>query len=518
MRVAIYCRLSDEDRDKTDPNNDSESIQNQKNMLIKHAFDQGWDIYDIFSDDDYAGSDRERPDFKRLLKDAEGRKFQIVLCKTQSRFSRELEIVEKYIHGLFVEWGIRFVGLVDNADTEVKGNKKSRQINGLVNEWYLEDLSENVCSSLDTKRSEGQYIASFALYGYRKSEQDKNKLVIDESAAQVIRRIYQNYNEGYGLYSIARMLNDAGVPNPTAYKREKGFKVMSKSRSAMSSHWSVNTVRSILGNRMYMGDMIQGMQEKVSYKSKKLRRVPRQKWFIVKGTHEPIVEISAWEATQERLARRTKMRKDGTVHVFAGRTFCAQCGLALRTNISKGLRYLRCPKGDVAKSMCDGCRIKSDSLESRVLEELNELASRFYDESLLGEHVTLKTVSETELRSCREELDKLALKAEEQDKARLALYLDKVKGTISETDFHTLNQLLLTESEKFGKRKSTLEQRAGELEEKLRSSKSKKEILGSYRRFERMTRELAASFIDRIEVGKKDPSTREIPVRIVWKI
>ena len=132
MKTAIYCRLSEEDRNKSNRNDDSISIQNQKSMLIQYAIDQGWEIYDIYSDDDYTGSDRNRPQFKRLLIDAQAQKFNIVLCKTQSRFTRELELVEKYIHGLFPVWGIRFVSIVDNADTENKGNKKSRQINGLV--------------------------------------------------------------------------------------------------------------------------------------------------------------------------------------------------------------------------------------------------------------------------------------------------------------------------------------------------------------------------------------------------
>ena len=135
-KAAIYCRLSEEDRNKQFETDDSVSIQNQKAMLIQYAMEQGWEIYDIYCDDDYTGSDRKRPAFNRLLTDAQKHCFQIVLCKTQSRFTRELELVEKYIHGLFPIWGIRFVSIVDNADTNNKGNKKSRQINGLVNEWY----------------------------------------------------------------------------------------------------------------------------------------------------------------------------------------------------------------------------------------------------------------------------------------------------------------------------------------------------------------------------------------------
>ena len=137
MKVAIYCRLSEEDRNKQFETDDSNSIQNQKSMLLQYAMEQGWELYNIYSDYDYTGSDRRCPEFNRLLKDAEAHKFDIVLCKTQSRFTRELELVGKYIHGLFSLWGIRFVSIVDNADTANKGNKKSRQINGLVNQWYL---------------------------------------------------------------------------------------------------------------------------------------------------------------------------------------------------------------------------------------------------------------------------------------------------------------------------------------------------------------------------------------------
>ena len=186
MKVAIYCRLSEEDRNKVNKEDDSNSIKNQKAMLIQYAVSQEWDLYDIYSDDDYAGSDRNRPQFKRLLADAESRKFDIILCKTQSRFTRELELVEKYIHGLFPIWGIRFVSIVDNADTANKGNKKARQINGLVNEWYLEDMSENIRSVLKSRRESGFHIGAFAPYGYEKERALKGHLCVDKEAAEIV--------------------------------------------------------------------------------------------------------------------------------------------------------------------------------------------------------------------------------------------------------------------------------------------------------------------------------------------
>lgn len=153
MLCAVYARLSKEDEEKK---SESESIQNQKSILVRYALEQGWEVYQIYCDEDYSGADSLRPDFNRMLEDARQGLFQVILCKSQSRFTRDMELVEKYIHGLFPLWGIRFIAVADNADTEVRGNKKARQINGLINEWYLEDLSENVRMVLDLKRREGQ--------------------------------------------------------------------------------------------------------------------------------------------------------------------------------------------------------------------------------------------------------------------------------------------------------------------------------------------------------------------------
>ena len=195
MKAAIYCRLSkeDEEQEKKDREKESESIQNQKSMLINYAIEKGYDIYRIYSDEDYSGIDRNRPDFNRMIEAASQRKFDIILAKTQSRFTRDMELVEKYLHGKFVEWGIRFIAVVDHVDTADEANKKSRQINGLVNEWYLEDLSNNVRSVLTHKRREGKYIGTFALYGYIKDPEDNNHLLVDPEAAEVVRRIFTLY-------------------------------------------------------------------------------------------------------------------------------------------------------------------------------------------------------------------------------------------------------------------------------------------------------------------------------------
>ena len=189
--AAIYCRLSKEDEEKSF--DESESIRNQRELLLRWAAEHGYRIWRVYSDEDYSGADRTRPGFNAMLSDAQQGCFEVILAKTQSRFTRDMELVEKYLHGLFPEWGVRFIAVLDHVDTQDPAGKKARQINGLINEWYLEDLSGNVRAVLDHKRRSGCYIASFALYGYQKDPQDHNRLVIDPEAAAVVRRIFALY-------------------------------------------------------------------------------------------------------------------------------------------------------------------------------------------------------------------------------------------------------------------------------------------------------------------------------------
>ena len=190
LRVGIYLRLSNEDRDKINKE-DSESIKNQREMLIDYINKHSeFSLIDEYCDEDLSGAGTYRPEFERLIKDCENKKLDIVLCKSQSRFSRDMEIVEKYINNKFIEWNIRFIGLCDNADTFNLGNKKSRQINGLVNEWYLEDVSNNIRSAFNSKMKQGEFISPFASYGYEISKEDNNKLVVDQDAALIVKNIF----------------------------------------------------------------------------------------------------------------------------------------------------------------------------------------------------------------------------------------------------------------------------------------------------------------------------------------
>ena len=386
MKAAIYCRLSEEDRDKRSFADDSASIQNQKSMLVQYVIEQGWEIYGIYSDDDYAGADRNRPAFRRLLEDAEKRLFDIILCKTQSRFTRELELVEKYLHGLFPQWGIRFVSIVDNADTDVKGNKKSRQINGLVNEWYLEDMSDNIRSVLRNRRKNGFHIGATALYGYQKDPERKGHLIIDEEAAQVVREVFTLFSQGYGKSAIARMLNDRGVPNPTEYKRRKGI-IKTPTKQKISTLWKYYTIADMLENEMYIGNMVQGKYGSVSYKTKKNKPRPKEQWYRVEGTHEPIIEKELWEKVKAMRRQKAKPFTTGTIGLFSGKARCGECGYVLRSGKRENWRFLTCPNRSVSKDACGGAFISVSRLESKVMEELKRLAENYLDQEALQQGI-----------------------------------------------------------------------------------------------------------------------------------
>ena len=323
MKAAIYCRLSKEDEGK---NGESESIQNQKSMLTAYAAEKGFEVYRIYSDEDYSGIDRERPAFNAMIQAASEHKFDVVLAKTQSRFTRDMELVEKYLHGKFIEWGIRFIAVVDHVDTGETANKKSRQINGLINEWYLEDLSNNVRAVLDHKRREGLFIGSFALYGYCKAPDAKGKLVIDPEAAEVVRHIFALALSGMGAHKIAQILNNEGIPSPTAYKQLHGAQYHAAMKKTDYSLWGSPTVYQMLHNQTYIGDLVQGRHKKVGYKSKKTVWLPKSQWIVVENTHEPIIDRDTFETVQRMLAARTRSGVQGTIHPLAKKVVCGCCG------------------------------------------------------------------------------------------------------------------------------------------------------------------------------------------------
>lgn len=300
--AAIYCRLSVEDREKQTA--ESESIQNQRAMLTAYARAQGWEIYRVYADEDYSGLREDRPAFRQMLAEAEAGHFSILLCKTQSRFSRNAATAEQYLHGKFPLWGVRFVTVVDHVDTAERGNKKARQINSLVNEWYSEELSENIRAVFRRKMAAGQFLGNYAPYGYRKDTACRHRLVPDAETAPVVAEIFSLYLAGLSCKIIAERLTAQAIPTPTQVKQSRGEDLGRRARSG----WATGTVRKILSNPVYAGHMAQGKEEKISFKEKKTRALPKSAWIVVEDTHPPLVPQAVFTAAAERMARRRKTK------------------------------------------------------------------------------------------------------------------------------------------------------------------------------------------------------------------
>ncbi|MDY3929501.1 MAG: recombinase family protein [Clostridia bacterium] len=515
MKAAIYCRLSEEDKNKQFETDDSSSIQNQKAMLLQYAMEHEWEVYNIYSDDDYAGADRKRPEFNRLIKDAENKKFDIVLCKTQSRFTRELELVEKYIHGLFPLWGIRFVSVVDNADTANKGNKKSRQINGLVNEWYLEDMSDNIKSVLTNRRQNGFHIGAFALYGYKKDPDLKGHLIIDEEAAAVVREIFTLFAQGMGKTAIARLLNDRGIPNPTEYKRLHGMRYK-QPQSKNGTLWKYFAISDMLKNEMYIGNMVQGKYGSISYKTKQNKPRPKSEWYIAKGTHEPIIDRELWDRVQKMISERAKPFSSGNIGLFAKKVHCAGCGYIMRSHKSHGNHYLQCPNRYVSENACGGAYISADKLENTVITEINRLSAEYLDKDELERSIKFCDNLQGQKNYLISNIEAYNKKIAEYSKSIRDMYMDKVKGLISESDFTEMSRNFSIERDRLKCVVSDEEKKLNDLTEKIKMDKSNHSLAEKYTNLERLDREMIEILIDYIIIYKRIPGTRNVPIEIHW--
>lgn len=423
LKAAIYCRLSKEDLDKECEEQESQSIINQTMMLLDYVEKNGFELYDIYKDDDYSGLYDDRPGFEKLIHDAEARKFDVVISKSQSRFTRNIEHLEKYLHHDFPLWGIRFISLVDNVDTAVKGNKKSRQINALINEWYCEDLSESIRASFKIKQQKGQFLGQSAPYGYVKSPEDHHLLIPDPYAAGIVKRIFHMYLSGIGKDKIGCILTEEGVLIPSEYKR----RVLhlnyhnANEKYGESSRWSFQTINTILKNEVYIGHLVQNKCVKRSYKTKGKKAVPKEEWIRVENIHEPIIDEQTFRRVQERLAER---HRETNIHLlneglFARRLFCGDCGKPMAPYYTKRKKngerhkcYICSEYKRFGNRYCTSHKIREDTLKEIILKDLQQQAKVILNSESKGRIREFKCISGSENRAYKlnelnEELKKI---------------------------------------------------------------------------------------------------------------
>ena len=523
VNVAIYTRLSDEDRDKQNITDESESIQNQKAMLGDYCKERNWDVFDIYCDEDYSGIDRNRPAFNRLLSDCEKGRIDVVLCKSQSRFSRDMEVIEKYIHNKFLEWNVRFVSIIDRADSFDIANKKARQINGLINEWYLEDTSENIRKTLHNKRRRGEFTGSFAPYGYLVDPDNKNHLVIDDYAAPIIRDIFDWYNQGWGYRKIVMQLNELGIPNPTIYKQQQNSRYVNPNtdKSTSKGLWTQSTIYNIVRNENYTGTLVQGKSHFVSYKNRKKKKVPKEEWVRVEDCHEPIINRQTWIKTQEKLAGKIRACKiTQEVSALSGKVKCAVCGKPMKRNVyynkARTIQYynLTCGTYKVGAMNCSNtASISGLQLESAIIEQINAWIRDYCK----LDQIIIQSEHEIKIARFHSDVEMIQTAIAKINNKINSLYEDKIDGVITKEQYISFNRRYEKEIEELTDKQKNTELQIKSARQVSIDNEYREKLIQKYTHIDKLTRLVAEEFIDIVLIGEKsDGQNREITVK--WKL
>ncbi len=363
---------------------ESNSVTSQK-TLLKEFVEEHKDliVYDIYIDDGFTGTDFNRPAFQRLLEDMRNGKINCVIVKDLSRLGRNYIEVGNYIEQVFPLFNIRFIAINDSVDS-FKNPSSTNTIlvpfKNLINDEYCRDTSIKIKTTLNGKKKKGEFIGAFTSYGYLKDPKDKHKLIIDEVAADIVRKIfYWNVNEGIGKIAICHRLNELGILNPTGHKKielEQNYENYGISDNTYT--WTPSTVRNILNNEVYIGNTVQGKRRTKSYKVHKIEVVPKEEWIRVENTHEAIIDKETFEKAQELSKRDTKVsQKTKELSIWAGFLKCADCKRAMNkkssTNKSgnKYEYYICSTYRQKSNNLCTKHSIKVEKLEEAVIKAIN---------------------------------------------------------------------------------------------------------------------------------------------------
>ena len=514
-------RLSDEDKDKQNKLDNSEPIKNQRHLLLEEINKRkDFTLVGEYCDEDLSGAGTYRPEFERLIKDCENGLIDVVLCKSQSRFSRDMEIIEKYLHNKFIEWNIRFIGLSDNADTENKGNKKARQINGLVNEWYLEDVSNNIRSAFQAKMKQGEYISPFASFGYEISKENNNKLIIDKEAEIIVKQIFNLYLSGLGYTGIAKYLNNQNIPSPSLYKYQKKSKLnIISNRPREQIKWNANAIKRILTNELYIGNLVQGKRTTINYKNHKIKRKNHQEWIKIENTHDPIIDKETFIKVQRLIKERTKPNhKTNLIHIFSGKVFCLECNHYMRKKNSTKHEYLICSNNQNGYNDCSNkTSIRYDLLEKIILNEINKLIKKYYDIKILN-NINLnnnKNNTNNILSSLIQKQEKITKEINKKDNYLKSLYEDKVNNLITKEQFIKLIDSYNNDITTLQNQLIIIKKEISRYQDKI-NSKNDNTIFNKYNSIDKLNKVIIDEFIKKIYIGKINTLNNTRDIKIIW--
>ena len=435
--AGLYYRLSQEDERQ----GESVSIDNQRTILRKYAEERGFTIHDEYIDDGVSGTTFQRPEVQRLLDDAKTGVINTIIVKDLSRFGRNYIEVGQYVDYVFPAFGIRFIAIQDNVDTENRdsGAMEMMPIMNVFNEWHAANTSKKIRAVLKSNAREGKYHARKAPYGYVKSDTEKKTPIVDEEAAAVVKRIFEMRASGLSPHKIADKLNEDKIPNPSKYSFDKYGIVGKRNHFNL---WAFCAVNSILRNPTYLGHMAQQRWGSVSYKNHKRYKKDESEWIVVKNTHEPIITQELWDKVREveKSVAQGRKTKRGYTHPLSGFLFCADCGGKMKLNYinQDGKLYFNFNCGNhlrLGKSYCFSHFIRAKDIEAIVLDDIQTMAQRIVlDEKTIREDFIRHNaeLADQAIKSAKKGLQIKRKRKEELSRLMQLAYEDRLKGKMPE--------------------------------------------------------------------------------------
>lgn len=451
FKVAIYLRLSKDDGDFSFAGNgksESNSIHNQRELLLsfltKHP---ELELYDEYKDDGYTGTNFDRPEFKRMMEDIRSGRINCVIVKDLSRFGRDYIDCGKYIEKIFPQLGVRFISVNDGFDTQEASSSDSIVIpfKNLINDSYSRDISIKVRSNLEVKRRSGEFISNFAVYGYAKNPNNRNQLVVDEYAAEIVRDIFKWKLEGFSPDRIAARLNERGILSPMEYKKAKGSKYKTEFKKGGKALWSHVAVRRILKNEVYTGVLVQGKRTTPNYKTKKAIYKSESEWARVEESHEAVIPRAMFDLVQQLLSEDTRAGAEKTeVHPYGGRIFCGDCNAPAvrKTVVSGGKRYVYyvCSANKADAAVCSRHSIREDVLNDAVLATLQQQIEVILDMDCTLRQMEALSWEKSEIRKIDANIEYQNQIIEKNNALRLGVYEDLQSGVLTKEEFITLKE------------------------------------------------------------------------------
>lgn len=376
-KTARYARLSREDGDKLE----SDSILNQLHVIEDFcSLHPELEVLEDYTDDGFTGTNFQRPGFQRMLGDIQAGTINCVIVKDLSRFGRDYIDMGYYLERLFPTLGVRFIAVNDCVDSLSGPYDMLLPLKNIFNTQYAKDISSKIRSSFRTKQRRGEFVGAFASYGYLKEPENRNHLIPDPVAAEVVRRIFQMAASGIGQVRIAKQLNEERTPCPSEYKRLMGERYTNGQKLETTCYWTYATIHRMLRNEIYLGNMVANRYERPAMHGK-AKKADETDWIVVNGTHEPLISRELWDTVQAQIANNARsVDFTGNVSLFSGFLFCGDCGRAMcKTSRSGRISYTCGSYHRYGASVCSSHYIRQDVLESIVLSDLNRVIGAVSD-------------------------------------------------------------------------------------------------------------------------------------------